>query len=176
MAPDSVQQYIIVMWRFLSSQFPSGRVRLKSLRAKDVADFVSHDTLKRGRRSAQLMLSVLRSFLNFLFQKGRTATNLAGVVPSVAGWRLSELPRYLEAEQVEKILRSCDRGRTIGKRDCAILRLLARLGLRVGELAFLNARRRRWRKLKHSKAPCVATVRPTSCWHFFKASDFIELQ
>lgn len=137
LAPESVQQYIIVMRRFLSSQFPSGKVRLKSLRAKDVADFVSRDTLKRGRRSAQLMASVLRSFLNFLFQKGRTATNLAGVVPSVAGWRLSELPRYLEAEQVERILQSCDRRRTTGKRDYAILLLLARLGLRVGEVAYL---------------------------------------
>jgi integrase len=49
--------------------------------------------------------------------------NLAAVVPTVAGGRLSELPRYLEAEQVEEILRCCDRRRKVGKRDYAILLL-----------------------------------------------------
>jgi site-specific recombinase XerD len=136
--PASVRQYVPAARRFLSHRFSSGRVRLKKLRAKDVTDFVLHDSANRGRRSTQLTTSVLRSFLGFLFQQGRIATNLAAAVPTVAGWRLSELPRHLEAEQVERILRCCDRRRKIGKRDYAILLLLARLGLRAGEVACLT--------------------------------------
>jgi len=136
--PASVEQYVPAARRFLSYRFPSRKVRLKKLRAKDVTDFVLHDTASRGRRSVQLAAAVLRSFLSFLFQQGRIAGNLAAAVPTVAGWRLSELPRYLEAEQVEKILRCCDRRRKTGKRDYAILLLLARLGLRAGEVAYLT--------------------------------------
>ena len=136
--PASVEQYVTVVRRFLSRCFPNGSLRLASLSAKDVMDFVLKDTATRGRRSAQLMAAVLRSFLCFLFQHGQIAVNLAPAVPTVAGWRLSELPRFLEADQVEKILQSCDRRRRVGKRDYAVLLLLARLGLRAGEVAKLT--------------------------------------
>ena len=145
LAPASVQQYAGVMRRFLAHRFPKGKARLKNLRAEAVTDFVLHDTSGRGRRSAQLMATVLRSFLGFLFQQGRTATNLAAAVPTVAGWRLSELPRFLEPGQVEQVLRSCDRRRKVGRRDYAILLLLARLGLRAGEVAQLTLEDINWR-------------------------------
>jgi site-specific recombinase XerD len=138
LVPGSVEQYLPVARRFLSHRFRNGKVWLKKLRASDVTDFVLQDTSQRGRRSAQLMASVLRSFLGFLLQQGRILTNLAAAVPTVAGWRLSELPRFLETEQVEKVLRCCDRRRKVGKRDYAILLLLARLGLRAGEVAHLT--------------------------------------
>jgi site-specific recombinase XerD len=143
--PASAQLYVTVMRRFLFHRFSTGKVRLENLRAKDVTEFVLHDMSGRGRRSAQLMATVLRSFLSFLFQQGRIVANLAAAVPTVAGWRLSELPRFLEAEQVEKILRSCDRRRKAGKRDYAILLLLARLGLRAGEVANLVLEDIDWR-------------------------------
>jgi len=138
LVPGSVDQYLPVARRFLAHRFRNGKVWLKKLRASDVTDFVLQDTSQRGRRSAQLMASVLRSFLGFLLQQGRIPTNLAAAVPTVAGWRLSELPRFLETEQVEKVLRCCDRRRKVGKRDYAILLLLARLGLRAGEVALLT--------------------------------------
>jgi site-specific recombinase XerD len=143
--PASVGQYLPRVRRFLSHRFPSGRVRLKKLSAKDVTDFILEDTENRCRRSVQLMAAVLRSFLSFLFQHGRTQTNLAAAVPTVAAGRLSELPRYLESDQVEKILESCDRRCKVGKRDYAILLLLARLGLRAGEVAYLTLDDVDWR-------------------------------
>ncbi len=143
--PASVHQYLVVVRRFLSYRFATGKVRLKGLRAKDIADFVLQDTTSRGRRSAQLMATVLRSFLNFLLQRGYIAKKLAAAVPTVAGWRLSELPRFLEAEQVEKVLKACDRRRKAGKRDYTILLLLARLGLRAGEVAGLRLEDIDWR-------------------------------
>ena len=135
---DSVEQYLPVARRFLIHRFQNRSIRLKELRAKDVTRFVLQDTAKRGRRSAQLMTTVLRSFLRFLFQHGRIISNLAAAVPTVAGWRLSELPRFLETAQVEKVLRCCDRRKKVGKRDYAILLLFARLGLRAGEAACLT--------------------------------------
>ena len=138
LVPASVEQYLPVARRFLAHRFGSGKAWLKKLRASDVTDFVLHDSANRGRRSAQLMASVLRNFLGFLLQQSRISANLAAAVPTVAGGRLSELPRFLEAKQVERVLRSCDRRTKVGKRDYAILLLLARLGLRAGEVARLT--------------------------------------
>jgi len=145
LVPASVEQYLPIVRRFLSHRFPRGEVRLKKLRASDVTDFVLHDSSHRGRRSAQLMASVLRSFLGFLLQQGRVGTDLAGAVPTVAGGRLSGVPRFLEIEQVERLLRCCDRRTKVGKRDHVILLLLARLGLRAGEVAQLTLEDINWR-------------------------------
>lgn len=59
--------------------------------------------------------------------------------------RRPKLPWYLEAQEVEKVLESCDRRRKMGKRDYAILLLLARLGLRAGEVAHLTLDEIDWR-------------------------------
>ena len=64
--------------------------------------------------------------------------NLATCVPSVRVWSLAEIPRHLSADQVQKVLDGCDRTRRGGKRDFAILLLLARLGLRAGEVIALQ--------------------------------------
>jgi site-specific recombinase XerD len=135
---STIEGYLRVARRFVCHRFQAGEIRLKELCTKDVTDFVVQDASTRGRRAAQLMASVMRSFLNYLFQEGMTATNLAMAIPAMAGGRLSELPRYLETAQVEKLLRCCDRRRRVGRRDYAILLLLARLGLRAGEVAGLE--------------------------------------
>ena len=134
----SVGQYLTVARRFLWHRFRDGKIRLNELHTKDVSDFILKDSSIRGRRSAQLMTSVLRSFLNYLFQESKTAANLAAAIPATAGGRLSELPRYLEAAEVEKLLRACDRRHKVGRRDYAVLVLLARLGLRASEVTNLE--------------------------------------
>ena len=58
-------------------------------------------------------------------------------VPTVANWDLSELPKFLKPEEVESLLQSCDKSSLIGKRDYAVLLLLARLGLRSGEVVHM---------------------------------------
>ena len=129
--------YIAAVRRFLLHRFPDEKVKVDKLCAKDIAEFVLHDSTTRGRKASQLATTALRSLLRFLFQRGQIAKDLAMSVPTVAGWRLSELPRYLEPMQVEKLLKCCDRRRKTGKRNYAILLLLARLGLRAGEVARL---------------------------------------
>ena len=80
----------------------------------------------------------MRSFLRHLHQRGDIAADLAGAIPTVTIWRLSELPKSLLPEQVELVLASCGRNTATGRRDHAVLLLLARLGLRGGEVATLT--------------------------------------
>jgi len=70
--------------------------------------------------------------------RANTPTGLVGAVPGVAGWRLASLPRGLDAAVVARLLGSCDRATVVGRRDYAILLVLARLGLRGGEVAGLG--------------------------------------
>jgi integrase len=83
-------------------------------------------------------VTALRALLRYLYLEGRLAADLTGAVPAVAGWRLRGLPSALAADQVPRLLRSCDRRRAIGRRDHAVLLLLVRLGLRAGEVAGLR--------------------------------------
>jgi site-specific recombinase XerD len=84
------------------------------------------------------MVTAIRSFLRFLHQDGEIDTNLAAAVPTVANWRFSELPKFLKPEETEHLLQSCALNTVIGKRDYAVLLLLARLGLRAGEIVHMN--------------------------------------
>jgi site-specific recombinase XerD len=77
-------------------------------------------------------------FLRFLIANGHCAAGLEGAIPTLAHWRLGNLPRYLQPDEVERIIASCDRSSPVGRRDRAILLLVARLGLRAGEVVHLR--------------------------------------
>jgi len=112
---------------------------LRRLTAGEVTGFVLAQC-GPGRRSgsaAKILTGGLRSLLRYLHLAGFTEMPLAQAVPRAAGWRLSSLPRPLEAEQVARLLLGCDLATVVGRRDLAILLLLARLGLRAGEVARL---------------------------------------
>lgn len=93
----------------------------------------------RCRKTTQLMSTALRSFLKFLFLKGYILDDISRAVPSVAQSKLkATLPKYLSPQQVQKILNQCDRNSSVGKRNYAIMLLLARLGLRANEVSTLE--------------------------------------
>jgi site-specific recombinase XerD len=123
---------------FLSGRFKSGRLCLNALQPRDINRFVVHAVRDQRRDHANLVTTTLRSFLDFLYQDGRLKTSLRAAVPAVASGRPAELPSFLEPEQVEQLLRSCDRSGVGGQRDYTILLLLARLGLRVREVSGLT--------------------------------------
>jgi site-specific recombinase XerD len=79
----------------------------------------------------------MRAFLRFLFLEGLTPVLLSPAVTSTAGWGLAGLPRSVSSAVVADLLDACDRQTVVGRRDFAILKLLARLGLRAGEVADL---------------------------------------
>jgi site-specific recombinase XerD len=133
----TVDNYLPIIRRFLEKSFAKGRVCLARLCVEDVVRFIVHYSSVVWPGNVQLTTSVLRSFLGFLTQEGKIKANLAASVPTAANWRLRELPQFLESVQVEKLLASCDRSNEAGRRDYAALLLLARLGLRAGELVHL---------------------------------------
>lgn len=138
LAPATRSYYRSFAGRFLAERFATGPVDLSRLRAVDVTAFVRrHAPCLEGKR-AQLMTTALRSFLRFALQRGDIGTDLSACVPSVASWSLSTLPRYLAPGQVERVLAHCNQQTAAGRRDFAILLLLARLGLRAGEVVALK--------------------------------------
>ena len=84
------------------------------------------------------MTTALRSFLRYARYLGEVTLDLAAAVPIVANWSMTSIPRAISANQVSQLLASIDRSTAIGRRDYAVLLLLARLGLRSGSIALLE--------------------------------------
>jgi integrase/recombinase XerD len=96
-------------------------------------------------RLGQVRRCGLRSLLRYLYVAGDTRVPLEAAVPKVAGWRLTGLPITFGRAEVSRLLASCDRRTTFGRRDYAVLTLLSRLGLRAGEVAALSVDDFDWR-------------------------------
>jgi site-specific recombinase XerD len=118
---------------------------LERLSAADVSMFLARECPMRSVSGARDLVCALRSFLRYLHLTGLTEAPLVWAVPSVADLRDRTLPRGLEPAAVKKLLASCDRRTLVGRRDYAILLLLARLGLRAGEVAAIQLDDVDWR-------------------------------
>lgn len=123
---------------FLTDRFGHGPVRLARLCAGDVVRFVQRQASRLHRTRAKLLTSALRSFLHYTRSRGDITLDLATAVPSVANWSMPSIPRAIPADSVRQLLRSMSRRTATGRRDYAIVLLLARLGLRASEVAFLE--------------------------------------
>ncbi|MEW6743533.1 MAG: site-specific integrase [Planctomycetota bacterium] len=101
---------------------------------------------RRGRKAAKELIVGVRTFLRWLQFRGKTETDLLAAVPAVADWRLRSLPPALTPQQVRRVLQSCNRHTPVGLRDRAILLLVARLGIRAGEVVRLRLEDIDWRE------------------------------
>jgi integrase/recombinase XerD len=138
LATATILNYVPFVRCFLKNRFGSGTVKLSRLCASDIIGFVQRQARRLRPKRAKLLTSALRSFLQYVRYRGEVTMDLAAAVPIVANWSMTSLPRAIEPEQVHKLLISINRRTPIGLRDYAILLLLARLGLRSGEVAFLE--------------------------------------
>jgi site-specific recombinase XerD len=134
LAPATLISYLPIVQRFLAAHFGNKALGLQDLQPQDLHRFILHQVPRYSRTYSKLMVTALRSFLRFLCQRGIINTDLASALFGVAHWRLSHVPKSLPPDQVERLLRCCDRSTASGQRDYAILLLLARLGLRGGEV------------------------------------------
>ncbi len=141
----TTQLHIAVARQFLRGRFGRGPLCLHVLGEKDITRFVLGTAGRLSPRTHQTRMSALRSFFRFLLEQGEVEVDLAGGVPTVAARRLTGVPKYLARSQVEQVLASCDRDTPMGRRDYAMLLLLARLGLRACEVARLELDDIRWR-------------------------------
>ena len=107
-------------------------------RSNDVRSYVLDRANKSGRGTIEKMTTSLRAFLRYLAVAGHCQAGLEGAVPAYAHWQLADMPRYLSTEQVNRLIAACDGGSGARRRDRAIVLLLARLGLRAGDVAQLR--------------------------------------
>jgi len=130
----TVKNYVPTIHCFLSKRFRRSEILLKDLIPADIAKFVFDQTKVYTLRRVQIITTALRSFFKYLRFRGDIKIDLAASVPTVANRSQTELPKYLPTEDINKLLQSCDRTRPVGIRDYALLILMARLGLRTGEI------------------------------------------
>lgn len=134
-APTTLVKYEHVARLFLQQQsLPTGDYQVPDGSA--VSRFIAQASRDCGVGAAKNRVKGLRSLLRFMHLEGITP-DLVDAVPTVAGWKHSQLPKGLESEQVARLLASCP-DTVAGRRDRAVMVLMARLGLRAGEVAALE--------------------------------------
>jgi len=138
LAKATIINYVPFIGDFLKDRFGDEAVKLSCLRATDVVRFVQRRARQLHVKRAKLMTTALRSFFQYTRLRGEVTLDLAAAVPIVAGWSMASIPRAITLEQTKKLLASIDRKTAMGRRDYAIVLLLARLGLRSGEAASLE--------------------------------------
>jgi site-specific recombinase XerD len=145
LAPKSIVSHQPVIRRFLREVCPGGASDLGRICQEGVIRYIERHARDWSAGTGKAMCWSLRAFLRYLHHRGLNPLALAGCVPSIRRWKLASLPTYLSAAQVQKALASCDRATALGLRDYAILMMLAKLGMRAGEIAALTLDDMDWR-------------------------------
>jgi site-specific recombinase XerD len=140
LAPSTIENYAGYLRRFLTSICGVDEPRLADISASQVTDYIRRNAPRdRTFSQAKNIVTSLRSFFRFARYRDYIQTDLAAVVPSVAGWSMASIPRAMPADCVRRLLDESKTWRTpAGLRNRAILLLLARLGLRAREIVRLE--------------------------------------
>lgn len=131
-------QYAPTIETFLTRCFGNKKIKLSALTGQDVIDFVQHQATHLGIARMKVTTNALRSFFRYAVYHDNIRGSMVDSVPTVASWSMTDIPKAISQEQIQAVLASCDRDTPIGKRDYAILMLLAHLGLRSGEIVSLT--------------------------------------
>jgi site-specific recombinase XerD len=99
----------------------------------------------RSSECVRLLATSLRSFLRFLHAQDEIPNDLTAAIPTVRRWTQPDVPKKLTTTEVKKVLQAPDSKTATGRRDYAILLLLARLGLRSSEILSIELDDLRWR-------------------------------
>lgn len=134
----TIAGYVPCVRTFLRERFGSRGLRLRRLGQADTNRYIQRKSLIFRPTTLHSLSAALRSFFTFLYLREDIAIDLASGVPAVACWRLATIPKFLKPEEVQRLLDSCDLATRRGQRDYTILLLLARLGLRAGELVAMT--------------------------------------
>jgi site-specific recombinase XerD len=145
LSPTTGGHYWFYIQKFLASQLIDKPDNFIKIEPRDIDQFILRYATEQTLKASQLMVSAMRSFFRFLFRFGKTECNFSAAVPSIPAWRLSEIPKYINSEDVQVILNTCDFTTPVGRRNHAILILIACLGLRSGEIVALELDDINWR-------------------------------
>jgi integrase/recombinase XerD len=139
LAVATVDTYTRVARQFLAWRFGQAEVCLTDLRPGDSIAFVGHESKRMAPPAVKCAANALRSFLRFAEFRGEVCAGLSAGVPSVATWTTTPpIPKAIAAEHAQRAIDGCDCLTAVGRRDRAVLLLLARLGLRACEIIRLT--------------------------------------
>jgi integrase/recombinase XerD len=139
LAVVTVESYARWTRKFLVWRFGQGEVCLRDVRVTDASAFVKSEAKRMAPAALKNVVTALRSFLRYAQFRGEVTAGLAASVPAVASWASTPpIPRAIAAEHAQRAIDSCDRRSAVGRRDRAVLLLLARLGLRACEIVRLT--------------------------------------
>lgn len=134
----TIRNYALYIRRFLKDRYGDGPLALSRLSPNDIVGFLLRQAPSRYKKRTKILTTALRSFLRYTRARGEIEHDLAAAVPTVPNWSMTSIPRGIAVDQVRQLLAGIDRGTATGRRDYAILLLLARLGLRSSEVVFLE--------------------------------------
>jgi integrase/recombinase XerD len=135
----TIDNYVFKVRPFLNAHLRTQSMRLDGLTAADAIDYVRREVVRLDNPSStKTVPAALRSFLRYARYCNAIKLDLACAVPSAPCWAMTSIPRAIPPEHVRRALACCDRRKSVGRRDYAILLLLARLGLRAGEIVRLK--------------------------------------
>jgi integrase/recombinase XerD len=134
LSPRTIYHTLRFADRFLDHRFGAAMIDLGSLRPADAVGFIQHLLTGKHPYRDKTAATHLRTFFQYLFACGATATNLALSIPKAAQRWDARLPRHLSPDGVEAVLGSVRGNPRHGARDYAMLLLMARLGLRAPEV------------------------------------------
>ena len=146
LAPATIGHHRLFVLPFMAEFALHDPSRCQALCSLDVRDFVLARLPGMKPNRMQALAAALRSFLRFLFVQGELDGDLTAAIPSVRRWRLAGTPGYLDPDEVNRLLDACEASTPRGRRDHVILLLLARLGLRAGEVVRMELDDLRWRE------------------------------
>ena len=145
LSPRTVELQQAMIRRLLCLLGNEGEICLDRLGPDLLIEFIAAQRGHYAVSSMKRLTCAVRSFLRFLFATARIESDLSSVVPSVAGWRLGPLPTPAGEDVLPALLASCDRHTSLGKRDFAVLMVMAGLGLRAVEISRLRLEDLHWR-------------------------------
>ena len=161
LADNSVHVYLPFIRDFLSAQtFQAGCLSRDAIETLNIRSFLLARTKDRSGEYTRLLATSLRSFFRFLFFAGEAERDLSSSVPMVRKYRMSVPPSFLSPEQTERVLAATDRTTSTGRRDYAVLLLLARLGSASGQ-----EKSSRWNWATFGGAPArSSSAAKGGCW------------
>jgi site-specific recombinase XerD len=112
--------------------------RIDRITAASLRKFVLRKAARGGRNRAQCAAGALRAFVRFLVCVGKVSPALEAAIPAIRKWRLAALPAFLSGGEIARVVAACDDSSSVGARDRAVILLLARLGLRAGDVSALR--------------------------------------
>ena len=145
LAPKSIVRHLPFIRRFLHEVCPAGDGDLGKISQEKVIRYIERHAQDWSPATGKAMCWSLRAFLRYLHHQGLNSHALADCVPSIRRWKLANLPTFLPAAQVQRVLDGCDQATPMGRRDYAIVMMLAKLGLRADEVATLTLDDIDWR-------------------------------